>query len=183
MSTVSKSTSTGDDKAISPKRKNMLEKGTQLLKVLKEAIKTESDGYHFYSMAGEKTTDPKAKEIFHSLALDELDHGTMLKGLYQAIKNRSEFRFDRKRQEKKKSKVSFGNPIISTELKRKIKGNNLAPSAIRIAQLMEKSSIDFYKKNAKRSKHLELKSLFNFLMEWEIDHLSTLVRQEGFERK
>jgi len=158
----------------------MLEKGTQLLKVLKEAIKAESDGYHFYRMAAEKTQEPVTKEIFYSLAQDELDHGSMLKGLYQAIKEKTNYQFDRKRQEKKRAKPGPKNPIFSAEFRKKIKENNLAPSAIRIAQLLERNAIEFYRQNAKRSKHPEMKSLFNFLADWETDHLSTLVKQEGF---
>jgi rubrerythrin len=158
----------------------MLEKPAQLLKVLKDAIKAESDGYNFYQMAAERTKDPVAKEIFYSLAQDELDHGSMLKGLYQAIKEKTNYKFDRKRQEKKRSKKGPKNRIFSAEFRKKVKENNLAPSAIRIAQLLERNAIEFYSRNAKRSKHPELKSLFNFLAEWETDHLSTLVKQEGF---
>lgn len=158
----------------------MLEKGIQLLKVLKEAIKAESDGYHFYQMAAEKTEDPKGKEIFHSLAQDELDHGSMLKGLYQAIKEKSEYKFERKRHAKNESHRGEKNQIFSAKFKRKIKENNFAPSALRIAQLLEREAIEFYGRNAKRSKHPEIKSLFNFLVEWETDHLRALIKQESF---
>jgi rubrerythrin len=158
----------------------MLEKPAQLLKVLKDAIKAESDGYHFYQMAAEKTEDSKGKEVFHSLAQDELDHGSVLKGLYQAIKEKSDFRFDRKRRPKKKSSIGSKSPIFSVGFKRKIKENHFALSALRIAQMLERDAIEFYSRNAKRSKHPELKSLFNFLVEWETDHLKILIAQENF---
>jgi rubrerythrin len=45
--------------------------------------------------------------------------------------------------------------------------------------MMEKDAISFYSQHAKQSKHPELKSLFNFLVEWETDHLWALVRQES----
>jgi rubrerythrin len=167
----------------------MLEKTAQLLKVLKEAIQVESDGYNFYMVAAEKTEDPKGKRVWSSLAQDELDHGSMLKGLYQSIKDKSGYKLERKRrryapygayQRKKKPKSRSKSPIFSVEFKKKIKEGHFALCALRIAQLLEKNSISFYGKNAKKSKHPELKSLFNFLVEWEKDHLKTLVEQENF---
>jgi len=158
----------------------MLEKTAQLLKVLKEAIRVESDGYNFYMVAAEKTEDPKGKTVLSSLAQDELDHGSMLKGLYQAVADKSGYKLERKRLRKKKPKAWSKSPIFSVEFKRKVKEGHFALCALRIAQLLEKNSIDFYRKNAKKSKHPELKSLFNFLVEWEKDHLKALVKQENF---
>lgn len=158
----------------------MLEKTAQLLKVLKEAIQVESDGYNFYMVAAEKTDDSKGKRVWSSLAQDELDHGSMLKGLYQSIKDKSSYKLERKRLRRKKPKSRSKSPIFSVEFKKKIKEGHFALCALRIAQLLEKNSISFYGKNAKKSRHPELKALFNFLVEWEKDHLKALVEQENF---
>ena len=168
-----------EGKTVSSREKMKLERGTQLLKVLKEAIKAESDGYYFYQMAGEKSKDLNAKEVFRSLAQDELDHGSVLKGLYHAVMKKSEYKFDHKRHKRDKSKSASHPSIFSTKLKDKIRKNSFAVSALRIAQMMEKDAISFYDRHAKQSKHPELKSLFNFLVEWETDHLWALVRQES----
>lgn len=167
------------DKKVTSQEKMKLEKGTQVLTVLKEAIKAESEGYYFYQVAGEKSKDTDAKEVFRSLAQDELDHGSVLKGLYHAIMKKSEYKFDHKRHTRAKSKTASHRSIFSTRLKGKIRQNNFAISALRIAQMMEKDAISFYSKHAKQSKHPEMKSLFNFLVEWETDHLWALVRQES----
>ena len=79
----------------------MLEKPAQILKVLKEAIQVENDGYHFYQSAAGRTKDSKGKATFRSLAQDELDHASMLKGLQQAVESRSEFKFSKKRHVRK----------------------------------------------------------------------------------
>jgi rubrerythrin len=168
-----------EGKAVSSRGKMKLERGVQLLKVLKEAIKAESEGYYFYQVAGEKSKDLNAKEVFRSLAQDELDHGSVLKGLYHAIMKKSKYEFDHKRHKRDKSKSASHRSIFSTELKGKIRKNNFAISALRIAQMMEKDAIGFYGRHAKQSKHPELKLLFNFLEEWETDHLWALVRQES----
>ncbi len=170
-------------KKVTSRRNMMLEKGTQLQKILKQAIKAESEGYYFYQMAAEKSEDPNAKEIFNSLAQDELDHGSVLKGLYHAIMKKSEYKFDHKRHHRSKSKSGSTRTIFSAKFKRRIKQNNFAVSAMRIAQMLEKDAIKFYSQHARRSNHPELKSLFNFLAEWETDHLWALVRQENLLKK
>jgi rubrerythrin len=172
-----------ENKKVSPRREMMLEKGTQLLRVLKQAIKAESEGYYFYQMAGEKSKDPNAKEIFNSLAQDELDHGSVLKGLYHTIMKKSEFKFDHRRHHRSNSNSGSPETIFSVKFKNRIKQNNFAISAIRIAQMLEKDAIKFYSQHAKKSKHPELKSLFNFLVEWETDHLWALVKQESLLKK
>jgi rubrerythrin len=164
-----------------PKRKgeDMLERPAELLRVVKEAIKVESAGYHFYQLAAARTKDGKGKAVFRSLALDELEHKGVLEGLHQAIKNDTKFKFTRKGQAKKPAAKSK-SPIFSAGFKSKIKEDHFELSALRIGQLLERNSMEFYGRHAKRTKNRDLKALFNFLVAWEKDHLQALVRQERF---
>jgi rubrerythrin len=157
----------------------MLDKPAQLMKMLKEAIKVEMDGYHFYNSAATRTKDSKGKAVFRSLAQDELDHRNVLLGLHKAIKDNTDFKLERKRHKSKVTKRSK-SPIFSTEFKKKIKEDNFELSVLRIGQLLERNAMDFYNRHAKGSKHKEIKSLFNFLAEWEKDHLQALIQQERF---
>ena len=159
----------------------MLDKSVQLLKILKEAVNVEMDGYHFYNSAAARTKDSKGRAVFRSLAQDELDHRNVLLGLHKAIKDKTDFKLGRKRHKSKVTKRSK-SPIFSAEFKRKIKEDNFELSVLRIGQLLERNAMDFYRKHAKVSKHKETKSLFNFLAEWEKDHLETLVQQERYLR-
>jgi rubrerythrin len=157
----------------------MLEKPAELLKVVKEAINVEKDGYNFYQAAAARTKDRKGKAVFRSLAQDELDHWQVLEGLQQAIKANTKFKFTRKGHGAKPA-VRSKSPIFSAGFKSKIKEDHFEVSALRIGQLLERNSMDFYGKHAKRSKNQDLKALFNFLTEWEKDHLKALVQQERF---
>jgi rubrerythrin len=157
----------------------MLDKPEQLLKVLKEAVNVEMDGYHFYNSAAARTKDSKGKAVFSSLAQDELDHRNVLLGLHKAIKDRTDFKLERKRYKSKVTKRSK-SPIFSAGFKKKIKEDHFELSALRIGQLLERSSQEFYIKHAKRSNNRDLRSLFNFLAEWEKDHLKALIQQERF---
>ena len=157
----------------------MMQKTAELLKVLKEAIKVEMDGYHFYKAAAARIKDPKGKAAFRSLAQDELDHKNVLEGLHQAIKNKMDFKFRRKRDARRPT-TRAKSPIFSPEFKKKIKEDHFELSVLRIGQLLERNSMEFYSKHAKRSRHRDLKSLFNFLTKWEKGHLKALVQQERF---
>jgi len=157
----------------------MLEKPAELLKVLKEAINVETDGYHFYQAAAARIKDRKVKAVFRSLAQDELDHRNVLEGLHQAIRDKTKFKLMRKGHGKKLA-VRSKSPIFSAGFKKKIKEEHFELSALRIGQLLERNSQEFYSKHAKRSRNRDLKSLFNFLTEWEKDHLKVLIQQERF---
>jgi rubrerythrin len=159
----------------------MLEKPTRLLRILKEAVDVEMDGYHFYNSAAARTKDSKGKAVFRSLAQDELDHRNVLLGLQKAIKDKDDFKFERKQHKSKATKRSR-SPIFSAEFKRRIGEDNFELSVLRIGQLLERNAMDFYRKHAKGSRHKETKSLFNFLADWEKDHLTALVQQERFLR-
>jgi rubrerythrin len=157
----------------------MLEKPAQIIKVLKEATQAENDGYHFYKSAAARTRDPKGKAAFRSLAQDELDHASALKGLQHAVRSKNKFKLGRKRQAKR-STHSTKSPFFSAEFKKKLKEHHFELSALRIGQMLERNSLEFYSKHARRSRNPELKALFSYLAEWEKDHLRALVQQERY---
>jgi rubrerythrin len=159
----------------------MLEKPAQIISVLKEATQAENDGYHFYKSAAARTRDPKGKAAFRSLAQDELDHASALKGLQHAVRSKSKFKLGRKRQTKRSSH-STKSPLFSTQFKKRLKEHNFELSALRIGQMLERNSLEFYSKHARRSRNPEMKSLFGYLAEWEKDHLRALVQQERYLR-
>jgi rubrerythrin len=157
----------------------MLEKPAQIMRVLKEAVQAENDGYHFYKSAASRTQDPKGKAAFRSLAQDELDHASALKGLEHAVRSKSRFKLGKKQRTKgpiHSTKSSF----FSVEFKKRLKEHHFELSALRIGQMLERNSLEFYSKHAKRSKNPEMRALFGYLADWEKDHLKALVQQERY---
>jgi rubrerythrin len=77
----------------------------KLLEILSQAMQVEIDGYQFYKLASEKTTDTKGKEVFLSLAEDEKKHYHILKGQYEKVR-----------------KTSSSNPIAPVPSSLKISG-------------------------------------------------------------
>lgn len=157
-----------------------MEKKEQLLKVVKNAIRVENDGYQFYRLAEEKTKDVKGKEVFASLAKDETNHMEILKSLYQKVKEEGEFKFDEVKDMKHILETTSESPIFSEEFKQRLNQAHFEMTALSIGILLEKDSIDFYKKSAEGTDEKEVKMLFNYLADWEGEHLRALVKQQKF---
>lgn len=157
-----------------------MEKTDQLLEVVKNAIRVENDGFQFYRLAEEKTKDPKGKEVFASLANDETNHMQILKSLYQSVKEKGEYKFDEAKDMKHILETTSESPIFSKEFKERVEQAGFEMTALSIGILLEKNSIEFYKRSAQQSEDEEIKMLFNYLADWEGEHLRALVKQQKF---
>lgn len=157
-----------------------MEKTDQLLDVVKNAIRVENDGYQFYRVAEEKTKDPKGKEVFSSLAKDETNHMQILKSLYQSIKEKGKYKFDEIKDMKHILETTAESPIFSKEFKQRMEQSQFEMAALSIGILLEKNSIEFYKKSAQQSEDKDIKMLFSYLADWEGEHLRALVQQQKF---
>ncbi len=157
-----------------------MEKREQLLEVVKGAIRVENDGYQFYRLAEEKTEDAKGKEVFATLAKDETNHMEILKSLYQSIKEKGEFKFDEVKEMKHILGTTSESPVFSKEFKQRLSQAHFEMTALSIGILLEKDSIEFYKKSAQETEDKDVKMLFNYLADWEGEHLRALVNQQKF---
>ncbi len=155
-----------------------MEKQERLFQIVKDAIRVENDGYQFYRMAEEKTTDPKGKEVFASLAKDETNHMQILKSLYQKVKEDKQFKFDEVKDMKHILETTSESPIFSEAFKGRLGQSHFEMSALSIGILLEKNSIDFYKRSAQESEESDIKQLFVYLADWEGEHLRALVKQQ-----
>ena len=157
-----------------------MENKEHLLEVVKNAIRVENDGYQFYRLAEEKTKDPKGKEVFAALAKEETNHMQILKSLYESIKGKEEFKFDDVKDMKHILETTSESPIFSKEFKQRLSQAHFEMTALSIGILLEKDSIGFYKKSAQEIEDKDVKMLFNYLADWEGEHLRALVNQQKF---
>jgi rubrerythrin len=155
-----------------------MEKQERLFQIVKDAIRVENDGYQFYRMAEDKTTDPKGKEVFASLARDESNHMQILKSLYQKVKEDKQFKFDEIKDMKHILETTSESPIFSEAFKGRLDQSHFEMSALSIGILLEKNSIDFYKRSAQEAEESDIKQLFAYLADWEGEHLRALVKQQ-----
>lgn len=155
-----------------------MDRKQELLEMVKKAIRVEYDGYQFYRLAEEKTSDAKGKEVFASLARDETNHMQILKGLYQSVKEEGKFKFDEVKEIKQILESTSESPIFSKEFKGRLDKSHFEMAALSVGILLEKNSIDFYKKSAQEIEEKDVKMLFAYLADWEGEHLRALVKQQ-----
>jgi rubrerythrin len=143
---------------------------------LLKAMKAEREGYGFYMMAAQSSSDEKGKKIFETLASEELDHMHFLKGQYDAIVKTGKPDPNLKLGTQLDLGGSF--PIFSDAIKSRLKGAHIEMSALAIGIQLELDAMNFYKTQALGTADPGIKKFFETLADWESGHYHALLRQE-----
>ncbi len=142
---------------------------------LKQAIEAEIDGYHFYMMAAQSTADPKGREVFETLAREEVDHQHFLRAQYRSLVETG--RVDAKAKLGPRLALTGSSPIFTNELKNRTKAPNYEMSALSIGSQLEISAVNFYSTEADKASDPAVKAFYRELAEWEQGHYQALNRQ------
>jgi len=143
---------------------------------LQHAIKTERQGHDFYMMAAHSTEDAKGRQVFETLAAEELDHMRFLHGQFDAISRSG--KPDLQIKLGAKLDLSGAFPIFSEAIKARIQGAHFEMSALAIGTQLELDAMVFYKREADANDDPVIKAFFTELAEWERGHYQALLRQE-----
>jgi rubrerythrin len=148
--------------------------------MLKHAMQAERDGFFHYQTAGERTGDPKAREIFLKLAQDELTHHKLLEEMLAALE-----KGERPTDVLDTARAAFvpltgPSPIFSEDFRTRIKEKHFEMSALSIGMTLEQNGINYYSEMEKKADVPELKKLLKFLVQWEQSHLEALSAQARF---
>lgn len=153
----------------------MTEKSDQIAAGLAEAIKAESDGYHFYMMAAKSTQDEQGQQVFSQLAQEELSHLQFLKKQHKALTTTG--KIDPTVKLGKPTDRSGESPIFSPSLKQRSREAHYEMSALSIGITLELNAVKHYKAQAEAADDESIKSFFNELVQWESGHYDALNRQ------
>ena len=148
----------------------------KVTEALQHAIKAERQGHDFYMMAAHSTEDSKGRQVFETLAAEELDHMRFLHGQYDAISRTGKPDPEIKLGSKLDLQGAF--PIFSEGIKARIHGAHCEMTALSIGIQLELDAMNFYKTEAIANSDATIKSFFNELAEWERGHYQALLRQE-----
>ncbi|MFC1654781.1 ferritin family protein [Myxococcota bacterium] len=143
---------------------------------LQTAIRTESDGYHFYTMAAISVQDPKGKEVFTRLAQDELSHLRFLNHQYQSFMENG--KPDEQAQLGPRAEWAGDNPIFSEKIHKRLDDAHFEMSALSIGIQLELTSEQFYRAEARAAKDPAVKKFYTELADWESDHYHALLKQQ-----
>jgi len=148
----------------------------ELRQSLLKAVQSERYGFSFYMMAARSTGDARGREVFETLAAEELDHMNFLRGQYEAIMSTGKINAALKLGDK--LDLSGSSPIFSDSLKSRIRDAHYEMSALAIGIQLELDSMNFYKSQAEENSDSEAGKFFTELSEWEKGHYNALLRQQ-----
>jgi rubrerythrin len=147
-----------------------------LERILEDAMNAERTGYAFYRVAAEQSEDPGAKQAFAVLAEDERDHHRTLQQRYRDLIESGHTEWPSERHDRAAEPVE--GSIFSPAFRERIRGRHFEMSALAIGVLLEKRSIDFYRRQAEAAPDPRMRAFFDELVTWETEHYERLLRQQ-----
>jgi len=147
------------------------------LEALKVAMATEKKGYNFYKEGADQIGLPEAREMFLSLAQDEIQHLHWLEAQEESLLKKGEWlTYEPPPQ---KARAVEGLPIFSS-VKEKIGKYRSELSALKLGLEMEESSRQLYLKAAAECLDEKGRAMFSHLAAWEGEHWELLKREYDF---
>ena len=138
------------------------------VEILKNAILLEKRGKAFYQKVAEQASGKAVKAFFETMAEEEVKHVKILADQYKAYQQNQEFTPGDYTEDHGDSITSR---VITTELKEEISAADYEAAAISAAMSMEKNAINLYNDRASETDDPNEKALYQWLAEWEEQHL------------
>ena len=149
------------------------------LAALQMAIQTEIDGHSFYERFAEQTEDPDARVMFEQLAQDEVMHLELLRNVKAMLEESGEWA----EHKGLPASQAEGAPIFSRErVEQNVVAYTSDLSALRVAYLIEKDAVDFYRRAAQEIDDPNGKKMYLDLVRMEEGHLTLLQGEYDFLR-
>jgi rubrerythrin len=137
------------------------------IEILKTAILMEKRGNAFYSQVAQQTKSPEVKEIFQTLANEEIAHIKFLSDQFSEYKKSSTFKEFKMTKE---AEEAIAKQILSKDIKKQINAASYEAAAISAAIDMENRAIQVYSERAASSSDKNEKALYQMLADWEKTH-------------
>ncbi len=142
------------------------------LTILKRAILLETRGKAFYKKAADDAEDKAIKEFFQMMASEEVSHIKILSEQYKSYQANGKF-VPRSADE---ASATAADQIITDQIKNNIAAAGFESAAISAAMGMEERAIKLYSQRAGEATDPVEKALYQWLAEWESQHLEMLAK-------
>ena len=139
------------------------------LDILKDAILLEKRGEAFYQTAAGQSANTDVKEFFNTMAAEEAVHVNILSEQFKIVKETGTFTAADTSQA-----GAIFQKVLTPEVKARIAAADFEAAAISAAMLMEERAISLYSGRAEASRDPEEKKLYQWLADWEKEHLEFL---------
>ncbi|MFZ5787908.1 MAG: ferritin family protein [Acidobacteriota bacterium] len=143
-----------------------------ILEILRKAYQIEVDGFTFYSMTAARASKPAVRELFEKLAHDEVQHQAFLKEVVRKYdeKGSEAFRMNLRAPELS----AFTAKIFSDRFREQAAGAEFEVAALSIGMTLESRAIDYFSGAAGGAADADVKQFYEFLADWERQHLEAL---------
>ena len=139
--------------------------------VLKCAILMEKRGQAFYTKVAQQASGEVVKRFFEMMAEEEKNHIKILSEQYKAYQNQQAFDISDMADQ---CKSDISSQILSKHIKSEISAADYEAAAISAAMSMEENAIKLYSERAVAATDPNEKALYDWLANWETQHLSFL---------
>lgn len=145
------------------------------LEILERAMKVEEEGRKFYEKASETTEDEKGRELFSTLANDEVNHYDLIKKQYDSLKSLGTWA---DASEVKPPTADISKPLFPlnrAEMEKKITKKTSEWDAILFGLDIEIRSFELYRQAAADTTDSLGKHFYEFLSGEEMGHYTNLI--------
>ncbi len=139
--------------------------------ILKCAILMEKRGQAFYTKVAQQASGEVVKRFFEMMAEEEKNHIKILSEQYKAYQNQQAFDISDMADQ---CKSDISSQILSKHIKSEISAADYEAAAISAAMSMEENAIKLYSERAVAATDPNEKALYDWLANWETQHLSFL---------
>jgi hypothetical protein len=150
---------------------------------LRKALELEQRGKAFYEEAAERTVNEKGKEMYRSLAEDEVVHAQMIQRQIDALEEGAGWQLPDVAPE---GEVDLESPLFpegEQELAEAVRPDANDRDALLFALQIENDSFDLYQKQAKAASDPNARRMYEYLTGAERTHFNLLMSNyESLER-
>ncbi len=143
-----------------------------VLDILRKAYQIEVDGYTFYSMTADRADKPAVQDLFGKLAQDEVQHQAFLRTV---LKN-----FNDKGVEAFSMGIivpdmrAFSDKMFTSRFREQAEGAAFEMAALSVGMTLEKNAVAHFSGAARSADEAEIRGFYQFLADWEQQHLEAL---------
>ena len=146
--------------------------GNKLLEILKGALLLEHKGRALYKSVTDTSKVQGVKELFTLLEKEEEKHINVLNKQFSRISKGKGFDL----ADIKNSYAETSEAVLTDIIKENVSGAGYEAAVISAALEFEKNSVRYYSDHAAAAQSEDEKSLFEWLRDWEKEHMVMLAR-------
>jgi rubrerythrin len=143
-----------------------------IIDILRKAYQIEVDGYTFYSMTADQAQKPAVQELFGRLAQDEVQHQAFLRSVLKNYHDKGLEAFSL--SVKTPDLHAFAEKVFTERFREQAEGAAFEMAALSVGMTLEKNAVAYFSGAAKNASDTEVRSFYQFLANWEQQHLDAL---------